>query len=74
MKRKTYEKKIRNYLHQINQMQPVEKRLPDIRLVRPDFGYIPEVGKYAGEPIMSYQREWDVLVEAFEGSPIADKL
>lgn len=42
--------------------------------VRPDFGYIPEVGKYAGEPIMSYQREWDVLVEAFEGSPIADKL
>ena len=62
MKRKTYEKKIRNYLH------------PDMRPVRPDFGYIPEVGKYAGEPIMSYQREWDVLVEAFEGSPIADKL
>lgn len=30
MKRKTYEKKIRNYLHQINQMQPVEKRLPDM--------------------------------------------
>lgn len=24
MKRKTYEKKIRNYLHQINQMQPLK--------------------------------------------------
>ena len=45
-----------------------------MRPIHPDFGYIPEVGKYAGEPIMSYQREWDVLVEAFEGSPIADKL
>lgn len=55
-------------------MQPVEKRLPDMRPVRPDFGYIPEVGKYAGEPIMSYQREWDVLVEAFEGTPLAEKL
>lgn len=56
------------------QMQPVEKRLPDIRPCRPDFGFIPEDGKYAGEPIMSYQREWDVLVEVFEGSSLADKL
>lgn len=31
MKRKTYEKKVRNLLHQLNQMQPVEKRLPDLR-------------------------------------------
>lgn len=53
MKRKTYEKKVRNLLHQLNQMQPVEKRLPDLRPNRPDFGFIPEVGKYAGEPIIS---------------------
>lgn len=31
MKRKTYEKKIRNCIHQLNQMQSVEKRLPDMR-------------------------------------------
>lgn len=74
MKRKTYEKKMRNFLHQLNQMQPAEKRLPDMRPNRPDFGFIPEVGKYAGELIMSYQREWDVLVEAFKGSPLAEKL
>lgn len=74
MKRKTYEKKVRNLLHQLNQMQPAEKRLPDMRPNRPAFGFIPEVGKYAGEPIMSYQREWDVLVEAFKGSPLAEKL
>ena len=30
MKRKTYEKKMRIFLHQLNQMQPAEKRLPDI--------------------------------------------
>jgi len=41
---------------------------------RPEFGFIPEVGKYAGEPIMSYQREWDVLVDIFKGSPLAEKL
>lgn len=74
MKRKTYEKKIRNLFYQLNQTQPIEKRLPDMRPNRPEFGYIPEVGNYAGEPIMSYQREWDVLVDAFKGSPIADKL
>ena len=74
MKRKTYEKKMRIFLHQLNQMQPAEKRLPDMRPNRPDFGFIPEVGKYVGEHIMSYQREWDVLVEAFNGSPLAEKL
>lgn len=74
MKRKTYEKKMRNFLHHLNQMQPAEKRLPDMRPNRPEFGFIPEVGKYAGEPLMSYQREWDVLVDIFKGSPIADKL
>lgn len=74
MKRKTYEKKVWNLLYQLNQMQPAEKRLPDMRPNRPDFGFIPEVGKYAGEPIMSYQRERDVLVEAFKGSPLAEKL
>lgn len=35
MKRKTYEKKVRNLLHQLNQMQPAEKRLPDLRPNRP---------------------------------------
>lgn len=74
MKRKTYEKKMRNFLHQLNQMQPVEKRLPDMRPNRPDFGYIPEDGKYAGEPIGSYQRMWESVVEAFEGTPLAEKL
>jgi hypothetical protein len=74
MKRKTYEKKMRNFLHQLNQMQPAEKRLPDTRPNRPEFWFIPEVGKYAGEPIMSYQREWDVLVDIFKGSPLAEKL
>lgn len=74
MKRKTYEKKMRNFLHQLNQMQPAEKRLPDMRPNRPELGFIPEVGKYAGEPIMSYQREWDVLVDMFKGSPLAEKL
>lgn len=74
MKRKTYEKKMRNFLHQLNQMQPAEKRLPDTRPNRPDFGFIPEIGKYAGEPIESYQQAWDMVVDAFKGSPIADKL
>lgn len=74
MKRKTYEKKIRNCIHQLNQMQSVEKRLPDMCPNRPDFGYIPEDGKYAGEPIGSYQRMWELVVDAFKGSPIADKL
>lgn len=74
MKRKTYEKKIRNFIHQLNQMQPVEKRLPDMRPVRPNFGFIPEIGKYAGKPIKSYQQTWDMIVDTFKGSPIADKL
>ncbi len=74
MKRKTYEKKMRNLCYQLNQMQPVEKRLPDMRPNRPDFGYIPEDGKYAGEPIGSYQRMWESVVDAFKGSPLAEKL
>ena len=74
MKRKTYEKKIRNFIHQLNHTLPAEKRLPDMRPNRPDFGYIPESGKYVGEPLGSYQRVWESIVEALEGSPIADKL
>lgn len=74
MKRKTYEKKMRNLCYQLNQTQPAEKRLPDIRPNRPDFGCILEFGKYAGEPLMSYQQVWDSLVYAFKDSPIADKL
>lgn len=74
MKRKTYEKKMRNLCYQLNQTQPAEKRLPDMRPNRPDFGYVPKFGKYAGEPLMSYQQVWDVIVEALEGTSLADKL
>lgn len=74
MKRKTYEKKMRNFLHQLNQTLPVEQRFRDMRVYQPDFGYVPEVGKYAGEPIMSYQQVLDNIVDGFKGSPIADKL
>ena len=74
MKRKTYEKKIRNLFYQLNQTQPIEKRLPDMRVNRPNFGYVPKVGKNAGKPIESYQQAWDSIVDAFKGSPIADKL
>ena len=74
MKRKTYEKKMRNFRHQLNQTLPAEQRIRDLRINRPNFGCVPEIGKYAGEPIMSYQQFWDVIVDMFKGSPIADKL
>lgn len=74
MKRKTYEKKMRNFLHQLNQTLPSEQRSRDMRVHRPDFGFVLETGKYAGEPIMSYQQLWDSIVDGFIGSPIADKL
>ena len=50
MKRKTYEKKMRNFFHQLNQTLPAEQRLRDMRVPRPDFGYVMETGKYAGVP------------------------
>ena len=74
MKRKTYEKKMRNFFHQLNQTLPAEQRCRDMRANRPNFGYILKTGKYAGEPIKSYQRAWESIVDAFKGSPIADKL
>lgn len=74
MKRKTYEKKMRNFLHQLNQTLPAEQRFRDMRVHRPDFGDVSKLGEYAGEPIMSYQQFWDCIVDGFKGSPIADKL
>lgn len=74
MKRKTYEKKMRNFCYQLNQILPAEQRSRDMRINRPDFGYVPKAGKYAGEPIMSYQQFWDSIVDGIKDSPIADKL
>lgn len=74
MKRKTYEKKMRNFRHQLNQTLPVGQRFRDMRVNRPDFGHVMKTGKYAGEPIMSYQRVWDGIVDGFKDSPIGDKL
>lgn len=74
MKRKTYEKKMRNLLYQLNQTLPSEQRIHDTRVNRPDFGYVPKIGKNAGKPYESYEQVWDDIVEGFKGSPIADKL
>lgn len=74
MKRKTYEKKMRNLLHQLNKTLPAEQRFRDMRVHRPDFGYVPKTGKNAGRPDESYQQVWDSIVDGFKGSPIADKL
>ena len=74
MKRKTYEKKMRNLLYQLNQTLPAEKRVSDTRVNRPDFGYVPKIGKNAGIPYESYQQVWDDILEGFKGSPIGDKL
>lgn len=74
MKRKTYEKKMRNFLHQLNQTLPAEQRFRDMRVHRPDFGHVMGIGKCAGAPIVSYQQFWDCIVDGFKGSPIADKL
>ena len=74
MKRKTYEKKMRNFRHQLNQTLPAEQRFRDMRVHRPDFGHVVEIGKYAGVPLVSYQQVWDSIVEGFKDSPIADKL
>lgn len=73
MKRKTYEKKLRNFRYQLNQL-PTSKKVRDFRISRPDFGFVPECGKYAGVPVVSYQQMWDMLVEAMEGTPIEDKI
>ena len=72
MKRKTYEKKLRNFRYQLNQL-PTSKKVRDFRIPRPDFGFVPECGKYAGVPVVSYQQMWDMLVEAMEGTPLEDK-
>ena len=74
MKRKTYEKKMRNFLHQLNQTMPMEQRLHDMRINRPNFGYVPKVGKNAGKPIESYQQAWDSIIDTFKDSQIANKL
>lgn len=74
MKRKTYEKKMRNFFYQLNQTLPAEQRIRDMRINRPDFGRVSRVGKYAGEPLKSYQQVWDSIVDGFKGSSIADKL
>lgn len=73
MKRKTYEKKLRNFRYQLNQL-PTSKKVRDFRILRPDFGFVPEQGKYAGVPVVSYQQMWDMLVEAMEGTPLEDKI
>lgn len=74
MKRKTYEKKMRNFLHQLNQTLPAEQRFRDMRVYRPDFGHVMGTGKYADVPLVSYQQVWDCIVDGFKGSSIADKL
>lgn len=74
MKRKTYEKKMRNFFYQLNQTLPAEQRIRDMRINRPDFGHVSKIGKNAGRPYESYQQIWDNLVDGFRGSPIADKL
>ena len=73
MKRKTYEKKLRNFRYQLNQL-PTSKKVSDFRIPRPNFGTVPDRGKYAGVPLVSYQQMWDMLVEAMEGTPLEDKI
>ena len=73
MKRKTYEKKLRNFCYQLNQL-PSSRPMRDFRPCRPEFGRIPEHGKYAGVPIMSYQQVWDSIVECAKGTPIEGKI
>lgn len=67
MKRKTYEKKMRNLMFQLNKKMPSEKRVRDVRAVRPDFGYVPEIGKFEGVPLESYQQFWDYIVDLLKG-------
>lgn len=74
MTRKTYMKKIRNATYQLNQLPSTTKKIPDFRIKRPDFGFVPECGKYAGVKITSYAQMWDVFVEAVKDLPIADKI
>ena len=73
MKRKTYEKKLRNFRYQLNQL-PTSKKVREFRISRPDFGFVPEWGKYAGVPVVSYQQMWDMLVEGMKGTPLEDKI
>ena len=40
MKRKTYEKKLRNFRYQVNQL-PTSQKVRDFRIPRPDFGFVP---------------------------------
>ena len=74
MKRKTYEKKMRNFRYQLNQTLPAEQRFRDMRINRPDFGHVSKFGKNACKPYESYQQVWDGIVNGFKGSPIGDKL
>ena len=73
MKRKTYEKKLRNFCYQVNQL-PTSKKVRDFRILRPNFGFVPKCGKYAGVPVVSYQQMWDMIVEAMKGTPLEDKI
>ena len=73
MKRKTYEKKVRNFRYQLNQLSTSEK-VSDYRIPRPNFGIVPVRGKYAGVPVVSYQQMWDMMVEAMEGTPLEGKI
>ena len=70
MKRKTFEKKMRNFLYQLNQTLPAEQRIRDLRVNRLDFGYGLKTGKNAGIPYKSYKQVWYAIVEAFKDLPL----
>lgn len=73
MTRKTYEKKIRNFRYQVNQL-PTSNKVRDFRVKRPDFPFTPEFGKYAGIQIKSYSQMWDMLVDCMKDTPIGSKI
>ena len=74
MKRKSYEKKVRNFCYQVNQLPTSTRHVSDYRVPRPDFGFVPKCGRYAGIPVVSYQQMWDILVDAMKGTPIEGKI
>ncbi len=61
-------------LEKIHEPLKAEVETRDMRVHRPDFGYVPKTGKNAGRPYESYQQVWDDIVDGFKSLPIADKL
>ena len=61
-------------LEKIHELLKAEAETRDMRVNRPDFGYVPKTGKNAGRPYESYQQVWDDIEDGFKSSPIADKL